>query len=310
MASLLDFLGRAATAGVGAQSAALEGKMAGEDRAQKSLLLRLKQEQDAAEQARAAEMHGLQVRNINDQIRERSEPKVTPPIYDRERAVLIDPTAATSRPIAGIGPDTVGQYEERPENGGVAIYENGKFKTWKLRPPQERDPSPMLAVTKEQQRFQREQGLADDFRQEQDIKDAKGIAGAVTTIRGALNNPTPQGDLAAIYALVKLYDPGSVVREGEISLTQSAASLPEQARRLFEGWQSGKKLTPQMRADLASVADSIVAQRQLQINPTLARYGEKARRWGADSTAVAPNPLEGTGTVTTATGRTFKVVTP
>jgi hypothetical protein len=118
------------------------------------------------------------------------------------------------------------------------------------------------------------------------------VASAVTTIRAALNNPTPQGDLAAIYALVKLYDPGSVVREGEIALTQSAASLPEQVRRLYEGWTQGKKLTPQMKLDLASVANSIVGERQQQINPTLARYGAKSRRWGADSAAVAPNPFE------------------
>lgn len=294
MAGLLDFLGRAATAGVGAESARLEGQMLGQDREQKNLLVRLKQEQDAAEQRRRAQMDDLTRRNIESQIAERERPPEAAPVrpqYVDSRGGFVSPEGFT--PVPGLSSAPAEQYEEREEGGGVAIYKNGQFQKWKLAPASERSISTGEALA-QNRTFQREQGLADDFRQEQDIKDAKGIAGAVTTIRGALNNPTPQGDLAAIYALVKLYDPGSVVREGEISLTQSAASLPEQARRLLEGWNSGKKLTPQMRADLASVADSIVAQRQLQINPTLARYGERARRWGADSAAVAPNPFEGT----------------
>jgi len=32
-------------------------------------------------------------------------------------------------------------YEERNERGGVAVYEDGKFRSWKIRPPSERDTS-------------------------------------------------------------------------------------------------------------------------------------------------------------------------
>ena len=32
------------------------------------------------------------------------------------------------------------KYEERREGGGVAIYEDGRFKSWKIRPPSEREP--------------------------------------------------------------------------------------------------------------------------------------------------------------------------
>lgn len=40
------------------------------------------------------------------------------------------------------------KYEERREGGGVAIYEDGRFKSWKIRPPTERDgPSPMQLQT-------------------------------------------------------------------------------------------------------------------------------------------------------------------
>ena len=294
MANLLDLLSAGGTVATRARTATLQGQRAGREDQKADLLAQIAQQERAEDRTRRSEMDALQSRNLLDQIRERNEPEAAPrPDLRIHENAVVDMGTAQARPIQGLPTTPGAAYEEREEQGGVAVYENGQFKTWKIRPPQERAASPMMAVTKEQQRFSREQGLADDFRQEQDIKDAKGVAGAVTTIRAALNSPSPQGDLAAIYALVKLYDPGSVVREGEISLTQSAASLPEQVRRMYEGWTQGKKLTPQMRQDLASIANSIVGERQGQINPTLARYGEKARRWGADSAAVAPNPFEG-----------------
>lgn len=296
MASLLDYLGLGATAAARQGTARMEGEGIAKAAAERDLLARLQQQRQAQMDARQAQMDDLNRRNIESQMRERESPPVAAPRAPQFVESLggwVTSPDQPLQPLIGAPQAQEKPYEEREEQGGVAIYENGQFKRWKMTPPRERAPNPMMEVTKEQQRFAREQSLADDFRMEQGVKDASGVAGAVATIRGALSNPTPQGDLAAIYALVKLYDPGSVVREGEISLTQSAASLPEQVRRLYQGWSTGKKLTPQMRADIASVANSVVAERQTQVDPILARYGQRARQWGADSAAVAPNPLEG-----------------
>ena len=264
---------------------------AAQDQADALAALEQRARQAAAE--RQARLDDLNAQNTLSLIRAREAPPEAEPKFVESLGGYVSP--AGFRPVPGLpgAQERPKPYEERAEQGGTAIYENGQFKRWKITPPRERGPNPMMEVTKEQQRFAREQSLADDFRMEQGVKDASGIASAVATVRGALSNPSPQGDLAAIYALVKLYDPGSVVREGEISLTQSAASLPEQVRRLYQGWVSGKKLTPEMRANLASVANSIVQERQVQVNPILQRYGQRARQWGADSAAVAPNPLEG-----------------
>lgn len=314
MADLLSILGLAGVAGAKAQTAKLEGEGIKREREQKDLLQRLAMERQATQDAEDAKRSDLLNRLTQTQIDRASAPE-PPRNIDDLSPEGIAAAVERERQLQAVRQSPQGKaYEERKENGGVAVYEDGKFKTWKIRPPTEKEENPMLAVTKEQQRFQREQGLADDFRQEQGIKDASGVAGAVATIRGALSTPTPQGDLAAIYALVKLYDPGSVVREGEISLTQSAASLPEQVRRLWQGWNTGKKLTPEMREAIAGVANSIVAERQQQVNPILERYGQRARQWGADSAAVAPNPLQGATignkAVTTSTGRTFQRVNP
>lgn len=277
--------------------------------ARDDLLARIEQERQDADAAVRRDYMTAQTRTMN-------APK--PPRTQVVDGMLVDMHSGVARPIQGM-PQVGGQagpqgtpakpYEERNEGGGVAIYENGRFKSWKIRPPVEREPNPAVTAAADQRTFAREQSLAGDFRQEPIIKDAYGIDGAVTTIRGALQNPSGQGDIAAIYALVKLYDPGSVVKEGEIQLAQSAASLPEQVQRLVGGWNTGRRLTPQMRAQIGAIADNLVKERQLQVNPVLARYGQQARRWGADSAFVAPNPLANASApsnqVQTSTGRTF-----
>lgn len=294
MASFLDMLAPYLTTATEGVTAYRSGQAEAAAKAEADALAALERRAAEARERRTAELDDLNRQNTLSLIRSRdaeTERTARPAAPRRQLSEslggIVDLDTATVLPVQG-APAAAKSYEERPERGGVAVYENGRFKTWKVRPPTERGENPLSDMN----RFQMERGLAGEFRQEQGIKDAEGVASAVATVRGALANPTPQGDLAAIYALVKLYDPGSVVREGEISLTQSAASLPEQVRRLYQGWASGKKLTPQMRADLASVANSIVAERQTQVNPILERYGNRARAWNVDSAAVAPNPLQ------------------
>lgn len=109
---LLDFLGRAATAGVGAESARLEGQMLGQDREQKNLLVRLKQEQDAAEAARQERLANAQIANYESLARDRVTPKV-PSVkrqYDPIRGVVVDVNEAESIDIPNL-PD-------RPEPKG------------------------------------------------------------------------------------------------------------------------------------------------------------------------------------------------
>lgn len=46
-------------------------------------------------------------------------------------------------------------YEERREGGGVAVYEDGRFRSWKIRPPSERDAAPSDRLTGAQARTER-----------------------------------------------------------------------------------------------------------------------------------------------------------
>lgn len=97
MASLLDFLGRAATAGVGAESARLEGQRMGEERAQKDLLLRLKQEQDAEEFEQRKRLTDAQIKNYESLATGRENGTIPPAeTFGVAPQTVIDP--ATGKP--------------------------------------------------------------------------------------------------------------------------------------------------------------------------------------------------------------------
>lgn len=288
---LLDFLGRAATAGVGAESARLEGQMAGQDREQQNLLVRLKQEQDAAEQRRRAQMDDLTRRNIESQIAERERPpeSTVRPQYVDSRGGFVSPEGFT--PVPGLSSAPAEQYEEREEGGGVAIYKNGQFDKWKVRPESEKSLSVADALAANRT-FQREQALRSDYQQEPVIKQAGALASAVAQLRASAAEKTPQGDLNMLYGAVKLRDPNAV-REGELALNNKARSAHTQLFALFDRVKEGRILTDEERAQIMSLVDQMVAQQSNLIRPIQKTFGEKSRQYGADSAFVARDPFEG-----------------
>lgn len=137
--------------------------------------------------------------------------------------------------------------------------------------------------------------LAQRFQANPVVKDAYGVANALGTIKAGLSNESPMADLQTMYAVVKLFDPGSVVREGEIKLSRSANSLPGRAQLLWNNWTQGRILTPEMRAQIAGLVDEQMGQYETRLSPIQGAYGQQARSRGveADSAFIAPSPFEG-----------------
>lgn len=78
-------------------------------------------------------------------------------------------------------------------------------------------------------------------------------------------------DLGLIVSFTKMLDPGSVAREGEVKLTQSAASLLDMVRNLPNQWKNGQTvLPPETRAALLKAA--------AEMHPVYTRAYDKLRR--------------------------------
>jgi hypothetical protein len=102
-----------------------------------------------------------------------------------------------------------------------------------------------------------ERDLAGDWEKNtQSASDAIRVHQTITTGLQANNG---LGDLAAIYGFVKSLDPGSVVREGEIDLMNSAKSIVEQMKGTAERAQRGNLFTPEMRARMQMLSDQLLA---------------------------------------------------
>jgi hypothetical protein len=73
------------------------------------------------------------------------------------------------------------------------------------------------------------------------------------------DNERAAADLALVVAFTKMLDPGSVAREGEVALTQSAASLMGQVGTWLPKLQKGKTLLPdETRNALVAAAESMM----------------------------------------------------
>ena len=66
---------------------------------------------------------------------------------------------------------------------------------------------------------------------------------AFRTIQAAADNPDAVGDLALIFAYMKVLDPGSTVRSDEFATAQNAAGVPDQIRNLFNSLRSGERVS-------------------------------------------------------------------
>lgn len=136
--------------------------------------------------------------------------------------------------------------------------------------------------------------MKSQYLREPEVKDAGALAGPVRQVKAALkaapNNP--QAQLSVVYETIRMMDPRTGVRPSETGLLMGDFnSLPERARSLVEGWNSGRRITPKMLQMIHEVVAEKEAAGAAALPPVQQRYGERLRRLGleADSAYVAPS---------------------
>ena len=150
----------------------------------------------------------------------------------------------------------------------------------------------------EQQRLKREQAAAEKAQAEKDknikkvtdqenllrkefIKENQEFKTAKTQkekLSRSLNRGTAAGDLAAIFAFMKLLDPPSVVREGEQATARNAAGVPERIRNQYNRLLKGNSLTPLQRKDFRRTSEEVYKPYLLRYKDLTTRYKDIAKR--------------------------------
>jgi hypothetical protein len=112
-------------------------------------------------------------------------------------------------------------------------------------------------VNPEQKGFENEMKLAGAFKQEPVYKDYQDVKSAFGQVVSSLSQGTPIGDVAGATKVMKLLDPGSVVRESELGIAMAASGRMDRLQNYFSNMMSGRKLTPTQIDDFKALSNEL-----------------------------------------------------
>jgi len=123
-----------------------------------------------------------------------------------------------------------------------------------------------------------------------DYNDMKAAYGQVIT---SLDQGTPIGDVAGATKVMKLLDPGSVVRETELGIAMAASGRMDRLQNYFTLWASGQKLTPTQRDDFKQLSNELYAAAGQAYNQKRDEYLDFGKETGVplDTALGAPAKL-------------------
>jgi hypothetical protein len=121
--------------------------------------------------------------------------------------------------------------------------------------------------------------LRDDFRTE--AASYSDVINGFSNIHNALATPGAVSDVQLAVSFTKVLDPGSVAREGEVSLVAASAGLGERLTAAINNAIQGRGvLTASQREQIYRLAQQKYDQAAGKMEGTVARFGEIARRQG------------------------------
>lgn len=145
-------------------------------------------------------------------------------------------------------------------------------------------------VSTGQKGFDNELKLRGDFRGEPVYKAHQEMQSAYSQIQQSLKQATPAGDLAGATKIMKLLDPGSVVRESELGMAMAATGLLDRVQNYAQNIISGNKLTPKQRGEFQKLADALYGESVKAYNSKRSEYLKLGGEYGlsADRAVGAP----------------------
>lgn len=114
-------------------------------------------------------------------------------------------------------------------------------------------------ATSEKDRFTIADNLWEDF--EPAFNEYNQAFTNIGTMRKLVNDvSTGAADVAVLYSFIKNLDPESVVREGEVALSQQAISAVQKLRNLGEKLEKGRMFTDQFKKDILEASEILYGE--------------------------------------------------
>lgn len=142
-----------------------------------------------------------------------------------------------------------------------------------------------------QTNFGNEQGLRKEFEGLAEVKNYKQALPAYQAVKDAAARNTPQADINLVYGIAKLYDPNSVVREGEYATVANSPNIPERVKGYAQYLAGGGKLSPETKKQILAEAEGRLQSYQGEVTKARDTYSNIAKQAGIRPEQV----LQGTG---------------
>lgn len=134
-----------------------------------------------------------------------------------------------------------------------------------------------------------EANLRKEFNALPDVKNYRTVATQAAAVkRLAAAPPSANGDIAMVYAVMKSYDPTSVVRETEFATAQNAAGVPDKIRNQFNAIRNGQRLNPKQRAEMAATVEGFANTYKQRYDTVAEEYRGYAADYSGDPNRVVP----------------------
>ena len=130
----------------------------------------------------------------------------------------------------------------------------------------------------DKQTFTQTTELRNDFNNLPQVKAWNVIEPVLLSAREAAKDTSGASDLNMIYALGKVLDPNSVVREGELDMAASTGSLGQKIAGYYKSVNAGGKLPPEVKQDLLKQIESRTYSQRQSYNAAKDKYTEIAKK--------------------------------
>jgi hypothetical protein len=143
-----------------------------------------------------------------------------------------------------------------------------------------------VSVNTGQKGLDNELKIRSDFRSEPIYKAHNEVQSAYQQITTSLKQASPAGDLAGATKIMKILDPGSVVRESELGMAMAATGALDRLYNYAGMVVNGTKLTPKQRADFQNLADKLYDESAKQYNAKRGEYAGFATDYGLNADRI------------------------
>jgi hypothetical protein len=140
--------------------------------------------------------------------------------------------------------------------------------------------------------FQNEQGLRKEFEALPEVKKYKQALPSYKGIEDAVKRNTAQSDINIVYGIAKLYDPDSVVREGEYATVANSPNIPDRIKGYAQYLAGGGRLTDKVKGEILAEAKSRMKSYEDQHSVARQNFESIASRSGVDVSRVFPSPVK------------------